>query len=45
MAKSECKKQKIQENKEDFTSFVKMNREEKKYNAQKTFDTRNCTKG
>lgn len=45
MGKSECKKQKIQETKKDFTPFVKMNRAEKKYNAQKTFNTRNCTKG
>lgn len=45
MGKSECKKQKIQETKKDFTPFVKMNRAEKKYNAQKTFNTRKCTKG
>lgn len=45
MGKSESKKQKIQETKKDFTPFVKMNRVEKNYNAQKTFNTWNCTKG
>lgn len=45
MAKSECKKQKIQEAKEDFAPYVKMNRAEKKYSAQEIFNTRNCMEG